>query len=407
MRRLATGLGLLAALAGPASAATGGKLEPPDLSRYLRWGPVRVRPGFQISNLGHDDNILSGSDDEKIADYTVTLSPKLAGLVLFGPRAFLTFDERLDYTLYFENSDQSFLNQQGKARLTLPMQRIGFFTDLGWADVDFRPVDLEAVRPERRERRAGLGVILEPGWRTEVEIGGRFSDFAYTDPEPGSNIEERLDRDERATTLEVAHRVAGRTWLLLDGLLNRIDFDEPYNGIARDTRERRLMGGFELEPGGSLSGTLKLGWSRIDAEDPVLPDLSEAVGEAELGLRIAARTRLKLDGTRLPGFAVYEGNAYYVSTSAGLTALHYLTPFLGLEGRVERGRLSFPESQSGFEREDEWLRYHGGIRLRLAQNSMGRRVEYAIRIGRYRRDSNLESVEQSRTTVGIDAVVGF
>ena len=72
------------------------KLEPPDLGRYLRWGPLRVRPGFQIKNLGYDDNILL-DNEERISDYTVTLAPKGDGLVLFGDRAFLTFQEEADY----------------------------------------------------------------------------------------------------------------------------------------------------------------------------------------------------------------------------------------------------------------------------------------------------------------------
>ena len=64
-----------------------------------------------------------------------------------------------------------------------------------------------------------------------------------------------------------------------------------------------------------------------------------------------------------PAYSVYEGNAYYLSTSVGLGAVHFLNHFLGIEGRAERGKLAFPESLSGFEREDRWFRYEGGIRL--------------------------------------------
>ncbi len=87
--------------------------------------------------------------------------------------------------------------------------------------------------------------------------------------------------------------------------------------------------------------------------------------------------------------------------------MHYLNHFLGLEGRVARGKLEFPESLSGSVREDRLFRYEGGVRLRLFRDSMGRRVEYSVTLGRYRRESTLASVEQSQTTFGVGAVLGF
>ena len=58
---------LLAAPAAWAQTRTGTKLEPPDLSRYLRWGPLRVRPLIEVRDLGHDDNIFSDTK-KTIAD---------------------------------------------------------------------------------------------------------------------------------------------------------------------------------------------------------------------------------------------------------------------------------------------------------------------------------------------------
>lgn len=407
MKRLRVCLVLLAAVAAGTGAAAGSKLEPPDPSRYLRWGPVRVRPGFAVSNLGYDDNILFSSTREKVSDYTVTLSPRLEGLVLFGDRIFVTFEEQLDYTVYFENSDQNFFNHEGATRFTLPMRKMGFFTELAWADVEWRPIDREDSRTGRDERQAAFGVILQPGWRTEIEIGRSFTDMVHDDPDPGSEIEERLNREEQATTIGVGYRVRGRTRILLDALFKSIGFDQPFAGVPRDTRERRLLGGLEFGEGGSLTGRATVGRAEIDAQDPALPDLTEIIGEIRLAYRLTARTRLALDAERLPGFSVFEGNAYYLSSQVGLRGVHYLNHFLGLEGRVAQGKLSFPESLSGSVREDELFRYEGGVRLRLARNSMGRRVEYSVTLGRYRRESTLASVEQSQTTFGVGAVLGF
>ena len=47
------------------------------------------------------------------------------------------------------------------------------------------------------------------------------------------------------------------------------------------------------------------------------------------------------------------------------------------------------------------------MRFRLAENSLGRRVEYVLRIERYERDSDIPSQNKDRTAFGINAVVGF
>ena len=65
------------------------KLQPPELDQYLRWGALRVRPGVELTNVGYDDNILY-NDDNKVSDFTATISPKAEILVLFGDR-FLPF----------------------------------------------------------------------------------------------------------------------------------------------------------------------------------------------------------------------------------------------------------------------------------------------------------------------------
>src|SRR5262245_40414453 len=103
---------LLAALAlsgSPLPAAETDPLAPPDLSQYVRWGPLRARPTLNFSNFGYDDNIFYRTGNEpKQGDYTARISPALKGLLLLGDRAFLTFDERLDFTAYFQFTEESY-----------------------------------------------------------------------------------------------------------------------------------------------------------------------------------------------------------------------------------------------------------------------------------------------------------
>src|SRR6476661_7848528 len=114
--RLALAGVIASALWGPAEAQEITPLEPPDMSRYLRWGPFRVRPGIQIPALGYDSNVFYRSTGNEVGDYYVAIAPTINGVVLFGHRAFLTFDERLEFYAYASQHDLNYFNQFGRAR---------------------------------------------------------------------------------------------------------------------------------------------------------------------------------------------------------------------------------------------------------------------------------------------------
>ncbi len=389
------------------------KLAPPPLDQYLRWGPLRARPALGLSNLGYDSNILLSSGDQVVGDYTATFSPRLDGLVLFGDTAFLTFREQFDYTAYANHTDQNYYDNRMAARLTIPFRRFGLVPDGTLNRVRERPVDLDDIRPIRHERGAGVALIARPGWRTEVEIRGGQMDYEYSDPDSAvanAGIA-RLSRNEGSLALRVGYQAIGRTRILLDGLRKKIDFDEPelVDGvpIARNTDERRVMAGLELARGSALSGTFLVGWDEIDALDPALDDLAEAVGEARLVYRLNGRTRFEIAGLRLPGFSTFTSESYYLNTEIGVRPVYFFSRTWGFEGALIRSWLEFPTSSQPVPREDDLFRYEVGVRMRVMEISMGRRVEYAFRVGRYRRDSNIDSLDRSQGTIGFAAIAGF
>jgi len=48
-----------------------------------------------------------------------------------------------------------------------------------------------------------------------------------------------------------------------------------------------------------------------------------------------------------------------------------------------------------------------GARLRVFQNSLGRKVEYTFSLRPWRRDSNVDRYDRSRTQVGFGVVAGY
>ncbi len=400
MRTLRTAARLLATLglaAAPVLAA--GPLEPPDLSRYLRWGPVRVRPGFVLANLGYDGNI--GYSANAFPDYTATLSPRVEGVVLFGQRGFVTFQEQLDWTIYKTYHDQNFVNQLGSARLTIPLKRMGFYVDGALNDTKDRPADQLAMRNNVRERRLGTGVLLKLGWRADGEVGVVRSSFGYSNPE-NPQVARDLDRKERGARVLARYLVFGRTRFTLELSEKKITFNARED--LHETRERRVLPGVDFGIGGRLSGTARWGWARLDAIVPSDRVFSGTVGEARIAYRVGGGTTIQIGGRRDVGFSIYLGNRYFVSTTYDVRWIQYLSRVFGVEAGAARGLVGFaaPETRS-----DRTRQYDAGVRLRLSENTLGRKVEYSFKVGRWTLVSTVPHLDQSRTVVGIGAVIGY
>lgn len=394
------GLALFVLLAAAPAWGQERPLDPPDLARYHRWGPLRARPGLLVKDVGYDNNILATSENA-IGDYTATVAPRLEGLMLFGDRAFLTFQEEFAYTFYQENSDQNFRNQRGSARVTLPVRKFGFFADGVLNRLEQRPVDLTDIRPLLKENGYGFGVIFEPAWRTDIELSQSRLDMRYSDDDDPT-IGERLDRNEDSTSLNVTYRLFGRSHLTFETYRKEIDFDSAASQF-RNSTEIALIPGINLGLGGKLSGQAAVGWVRIDAEDPTLTDLRDFIGEAEFYYRPGARTTFRLKGRQEPGFTVSGSSIYFLATRFELGAVYYLNRTLGFESAGAVGNLDFSDDP----REDDLQEYEVGLRFRVPENSLGKRTEYALRFKRSRRTSTLPSQNVSETTFGIDAILGF
>ncbi len=376
-------------------------LEPPDLGRYVRWGPVRARPSLALTNVGYDDNVYQRTDASAVGDYTATASGRTDLLVLFGRRAFLTANGRLDYTAYARETSQNYWNRYGSGRLTVPFRRLGLYGDFAMNRYKERPSDRVDARTDVREDRIGGGLILDLGWRTDAEIGTVRASWAYEDPDVPS-IGRSLDRTETGERALLRYRALGRTRLLLEAESLDIVFDSAE--VGRNARLRRLLPGLDFGEGGRLSGTIQVGPGRLEPESPEAPDFSGTVGEAKLAYRLGSGTTLIAGGARDVRFAAYERDVYYLVRSYDLKAVHYFGRAWGVELGGARSRLDFPVTP---DRVDRGGRLEAGVRLRMMENSLGRRVEYVLKVTHWRLESTQEYRDQSRTVLGFGAVVGY
>lgn len=400
----------VAAFLFAAHASAADLLKPPDTSRYLRWGPLRVRPGFAVPAIGYDDNVFSRSGTaEPEGDYLIRLSPRIEGLVFFGKAGFLKFNERFDYTAYAQFSDQNYYENRLDTRLLFPFRRFGVFGDYAINRLRDIPGSELDSRPIRREARWGVGGIAELGWRTDVELGYYESRWTNDDPDRtlsgGFTFAELNDRVETGPRLKVRYRLTGLTRLTLDALARDIVFDDP--DVGRDSAEWAVLPGFEFGQGAALTGAVKLGRAQIDAQDPTAPDYSGPIGSLALAYRLTSATRVRLEGGRKVGFATYEGFRYYQDDYAEVRAVHYLTRIFGIEAAAGGGRLEFPGATGTDPRVDDVARYEAGLRVRLPESVLGRTTEYTLGVRNYRRDSSVDTLDQSRSVVAFGASVGF
>ncbi len=400
---------ILAVAELPAPAAAPDPLQPPDLSRYLRWGPLRVRPSVQFSNLGYDTNVFYRSGNQPaVGDWTATVSPRADGLILFGHGAFLTFREQLDGVVFAKFSEISYLDQKGTARFTVPFSHVGVFTDATLNHVHERATSELDARPLRKEHRLAVGVIVPVGWRTHFELSQTGSNWRYEDDLSGCPtggicvpIDFLLDRKETGRDLKASYLARGRTTLTLDASTRDIEFEQQ---TVRDSHEFRVLPGIELGQGGGLQGKLRAGQAHVDSLDPRLSDFRGLVGNVEAAFSPAGRTRFILTGRRDVSFAAWSGNQFYVNWQAELRAVHWMTRAIGLEGAALNARLRFSDDN----RVDSVTQYEAGIRFRLAENTLGRRIEYSLVGRRYQRDSAPgTSLDQSRNSIGFGAVLGY
>jgi len=385
-----------------------------------RWGPIWARPGISLEKVGYDTNILVSPEGYEVPDYTATLSPRLEGLVLFGRSIFLTFLEKMSYTGYMTYTSQNYLNNEFETRATLPADRAGVFVAAGLSNVQLRPADLQDIRTRQQGRKFQAGLILEPGWRTQIELSGVLNHLSYTDPDevgsPVRTVGDVLDRTETSLEWNSAWLVGGRSRLLLDAQLSRVDFAKPGYvlgiPIDRDGTAWRLLPGIGLGQGGTVEGVVHLGWGQYNPRETFLPSFSDWIGDMNLVYLLGWRTRLILSGERTPAFSLIEGSPYYLDAELGLRVVHYVTRFIGLEAAVSRGTITFPGSLDEGDRIDHLRNWDGGIRLRMHQGEAGDRLEYSIRVTHFDRrsyapDPNLPPVVSVGTTLEMGVVAGF
>jgi hypothetical protein len=423
-RRLLLALVCLVAAYRSASAQELSPLDPPDTARFLKWGPFRVRPGLTIPALGYDDNVFAVTDQTaaansatKVGDYFIALSPRLEGLVLFGHRAFFTFDERLEFYAYASQTELDYFNQFGRARLTVPFKRFGFYWDTGFDRTRDRPYDRQDIRPIRKYYPLGLGLIAKFGWRSDAELGVFSDRYTVEDPDavppPAScvginclTVGEVNNRTEEGVRLKARYLAVGRTRFLLELAERQIKFDNPTSALKRDGQERRQLVGVDFGLGGRIYGTFRVGHADFTLADPAATGFNGPVADIAVGYNFGGSgSHLTFTGARDARYTIFDATPLYLYTGGDLSLVKYFNRFIG--GEVGAGRAVLRFLGDPQDRVDNDTNFVLGVRFRISENDLGRRVEYAFRYTRWIINSTRDDLDQNRGTVGFGVTFGY
>jgi hypothetical protein len=322
-----------------------------------------------------------------------------------GHHAFLTFDERLEFFAYAKQSGLDYFNQFGSARLTIPFRRFGLYGDIGYYRTRDRPLEAQDARPIRKELPVGAGAILKLGWRTDAEFGLTRDRLSASD-EDDLTIGPRNDRVEKGLRMKARYLAFGRTRVLLDTSRRTIRFDDAAVARLRDGSERRALLGLDFGLGGRIFGTVRAGYSNFDLALPAARDFHGMVADVAIGYSFGGSgSRLIVTGQRDVQYSIYESTNLYTQTGGALSLIKYFNRFIGGELGVGRSRLVFLGDPQ--DRVDGYTTGTLGIRFRISENDLGRRVEYAFRYVRSIVNSTRDDLDQNRGTIGFGVSFGY
>ena len=284
-------------------------LEPSDFPEItganLSAGGINFHP---FINLGveHDDNVFDKPNRED--DVIMSIG---AGIILdreSGDNLFQAGYELL-VLQYDENRDEDRTDHKLFANLHWGLAE-GFTVKLNEQFVKTSGVEDNTGHDllDQINNVAGVGLSFDRN-RLNFEI-------AYLNVIDKYDDLEEVDRMDQQITLTGGYYVQPKTKVLLEVAKGWIDYDER---VLSDAEYYQVRVGVAGELTSKISGVAKIGYQSRDYDENEPDDFDGLVAYARLTACLSDRTELVLDAERDLVPSTFFDNAYYESTSVGLT----------------------------------------------------------------------------------------
>lgn len=348
-----------------------------ERSRF-RLGPLRLIPVIEVNNVGYDSNVLGTPEErkeEKVSDWTVSISAGLDGILPLGSKLFLRLRAIPQYTWYRELENRRIFGGLYE----------GSFLAL------FNRLSLEATGATSR----GLGFVTSEtetqvlndfrrgAARAEVEIWRGISLFASTEAErhryepsggggePTEVDVDGFDRTESAVRGGIRFRLGGE--LAVSAAVERTRSDFVHIPEERDNESRAYLGGIYFSRPRffiNLNGGYREGRPRSGSS---FPEYSTATGSYFVSFFPIRILELKAYGRRRIAYSGLIGSPAFIETRNGGGVNVQVGPRLLVRTYGEIGTNDYPFSEvpeGASRREVDVQTYGGGISTRFFRGAV-------------------------------------
>ena len=272
-------------------------------------------------------------------------------------------------------------------RLEYRLNRLRPYATGNYASVKDRPGYEIDARARHTETAFGAGLDVRFGGKTHGGIAARQTTSVFDGDAvfEGSSLAEALNRKAEYGSVTFRYRATSLTALTLLGEAGRERFDE---SPERDNDSFRIMPGIELDPFALVRGKARVGYRRIEAISPMIPDFEGVVAAADLSYVLLGRTRFAVAVDRDVQFSYEVDQPDHLFTGVNGSVRQGLGLGWDVEVRGSLQQLAYRQaigaSASEAGRIDRVQSYGGGIGyllrggIRLAANAdfTRRRTDY-------------------------------
>jgi len=306
----------------------------------LSEAPRVISPGFQITNLGWNDNVFRvGEAADPVGDYTATVSPTLQATVPWS-RMRVTGGGRVDFN-YFQRVEQfRSIDTDGHAEVAVSLGRLTPHIGGSWINARHRR-NFEIDLPVRRQDRSwDAGVDVGVSAKTFVGLWMRRSRAEYT----GETV--YLESDLADVLGETATvRGINLRYVLTPLTTVGVEFEQDHERLPsapeRNADGGRLMSIVQFRPLALVSGEARIGVRSRTFSDGSAPPFQGMVTSVDLSYTLLSRTRFTLRAQRDLSYSYRAGERDYLQTGTEGMVTHRLGTAWDIGGNVGRFNLLY------------------------------------------------------------------
>jgi len=361
-----------------------------------KFGPFRISPAFQISDLGYDNNVYRLPDTlNPVGDYTATIGVRADIHFLFRNWLVLTFTENPAYLYFLEQKEQRYLNNTYAFDLRmLVISRIALSGTYQSRDVrTFLSSEVDARVIQKHKEGTGR-IFYETSRQTSLGFVGGIRELKYEDTSlPGSvlPISIQLNRKEISGAGEAYYRVFSDSFLFGRFAYVEYDFEFPQSKY-RNSYSYQMNAGLRFPLLGRARGLVSLGFKSLIPRTSWLQSFSGLVGNTAVSVRLG-RFDIKLDYSRDIPFSTYSDYLFYIENRYGAGISFYLNQFIRFDYNYRLGENSYPKTEEiktpdgdliELRRRDEFNVHSAAVVFRIIRNTgIGLRADYWQRSSSY------------------------